>query len=89
MRPIPIKHRKQIDSNDYFRTCIHNNFKCSGPVEIDHTLIYNRKQVSEMYAYRPCCEFHHRIEKDKMKKNYREYMSIKEKNIRLMKERHL
>lgn len=60
MRPIPPAHRRAIDADPFFRTCVRRrDGKCSGRITIDHAFIYQGRQISEMWAYVPVCWFHH------------------------------
>jgi len=59
MRPIPSAMRKQIDSDVYYKTCARRNWECSGRITIEHALLYQGKQVNEMWALVPLCWYHH------------------------------
>lgn len=59
MRPIPLAHRKIISTDPYFRTCARSNDECSGRITIEHAWIYQGRQINELWAYVPLCEYHH------------------------------
>lgn len=59
MRPIPLAHRKLIDTDPYFRVCARRNGQCSGRITIEHAWEYGGRQINEMWAYLPLCEYHH------------------------------
>lgn len=60
MRPIPLKHRKQIDTDPFFKRCVRfEEGSCSGRITIEHVFIYANRQISEMWNYLPLCWFHH------------------------------
>jgi len=59
MRPIPLKHRRQIDSDPYYETCARANGDCRGRITIEHAFIYAGRQINEMWAYVPLCWRHH------------------------------
>lgn len=60
MRPIPIKLRKKINEDPYYKVCARNKEGfCSGRITIEHAFIYARKQISEVFSLIPLCWFHH------------------------------
>lgn len=59
MRPIPLNHRKIIDSDPYFRQCARRSGDCSGRITIEHSFLFKNAQVSEIWAYVPLCWHHH------------------------------
>lgn len=75
MRPIPKKHREIISSDPYFRVCARRNHDCDGRITIEHAWIYGGKQINELWAYVPLCEFHH-LRKG-LNKEINHYLSIK------------
>ena len=59
MRSISSTHKRQIDSDPYFKKCI----LCGQKPEIHHCFIYQGKQIAELWNYVPLCHFHHVGEK--------------------------
>ena len=60
MRPIPLKLRKVIDTDPYYRTCARaEDGGCWGRITIEHALIYAGKQINELWCLLPLCWFHH------------------------------
>ncbi len=56
MQPIPQKHRKLIDQDTYYKSCV---ICGSREVEIHHVFIYSGRQISDMWNYQPVCRKHH------------------------------
>lgn len=60
MRFIPLKHKKIINSDPYYRRCARwADGNCDGRMTIEHALIYAGQQIAEMWNYVPLCWFHH------------------------------
>jgi len=74
VRPIPPKHRKLIDEDPFFKTCIRSSEgTCSGRITIEHCWVYRSRQINEIWAYVPLCWQHHLVDLDK---NYNRYISL-------------
>jgi hypothetical protein len=64
MRPIPPTHKKVIDSDPFFKKCARCiDGGCAGRITIEHALIYGGRQIAELWAYVPLCEYHHAVNK--------------------------
>lgn len=61
MRPIPIKHRKIINSDPYFKkSCLSQEYGTyENRIVIHHTWIYGGKQINELWAYMPLTNDEH------------------------------
>lgn len=61
MRPIPLKHRKIIDSDPYFKiSCLSSKRPFFGDrIVIHHAWAYAGKQINEMWNYCPLLESEH------------------------------
>ena len=56
MKPIPLKHRKQIDADPYFKKCA----LCGRiGVQVHHVFQGAHGQIAEMWNYQPLCVEHH------------------------------
>lgn len=64
MRPISPKLRKQIDQDPFYRSCCLKSYRCEGPIQIHHNLIYSGRQQNYKFCLLPLCEAHHKIEKN-------------------------
>lgn len=62
MRPIPLSMRNEIDRDPYFKVCARKGFDCSGRITIEHAWIYAGRQINELWALVPLCEYHHLYE---------------------------
>jgi hypothetical protein len=58
MRTIPLKLRKLIDIDPFYRHCIIGR-TCQGRIQIHHGFIYSGKQQSKSWALVPLCAKHH------------------------------
>lgn len=75
MRPIPQNHRKQFDIDPYFKKCARaDEGECEGRITIEHAWIYASKQINEMWAYLPLCEWHHLG--DGLDKHLNQYLTL-------------
>lgn len=54
MVKIPESHKRVIDEERYFRSCL----LCGAYPEIDHNFVQG-KQIPEIWAYAPLCKNHH------------------------------
>ena len=64
MRPIPLKTRKEIKSDPFYKTCARaEDGSCQGRITIEHALIYAGRQINEKWALIPLCEYHHAVDK--------------------------
>ncbi len=64
MRPIPPKLRSLLEAMPRMRMCeLHyNKFgPCEGRIEWHHTIIYQGRQLSEMFAILGVCTRHHNM----------------------------
>lgn len=65
MTPIPPKIRKQIDTDPFYKICALTNqhdHVCAGRITIDHSIIYQGKQLQEIWALTPVCERGHGVD---------------------------
>jgi len=63
MRPLTPKLKREIDENPYFKVCARRNDDCDGRITIEHAFIYAGRQINEIWALLPLCEYHHSIGK--------------------------
>lgn len=62
MRPISKKNREIIDTDPYYRKCARSSeMDCRGRITIEHALIYAGRQIDEIWALLPICEYHHAV----------------------------
>lgn len=59
MRPIPPKLRLAMSKDPYYSKCCRADGNCSGRITWEHAIIYNGKQVNEIWAIIPLCFYHH------------------------------
>ena len=58
MRPIPKKMREILADDPLFKICIHRGdpgHVCDSGITWEHSIIYGRKQINELWAIVPCC----------------------------------
>lgn len=66
MSPIPQKIRKQIDQLPFYKVCSKAcvpGHTCDGKITMEHTIIFGGKQLQELWAIIPICEFGHSVNK--------------------------
>lgn len=64
MRPISQKIRKIISTEPYYKFCARTNWgDCDGRITMEHAFIYSGRQINEIWAIIPLCEFHHSLGK--------------------------
>jgi hypothetical protein len=74
MRPIPPKMKQEMDASGRMKTCCINNLNCRGAVQWHHVWIYAHRQINEIWAIVPACEFHHeKAESPQIKKLFQYY----------------
>lgn len=62
MRPIPQKLKEAILADPFYKKCArHQDGSCEGRITWEHALIFAGKQVNELYAIIPLCEYHHAV----------------------------
>lgn len=62
MRKISDPVRKVINTDPYYTKCARcNEGTCKGRITMEHTLIYAGKQIDEVWAIIPLCEYHHAV----------------------------
>ena len=59
MNSIPIKLKKQLSEDEYYKTCVRKNEECKGRITWEHAILYAGKQVQERFAIIPLCYYHH------------------------------
>lgn len=60
MRPIPEKMKRVMAADPYYQKCVHASSDCQGRIEWDHSFIYAGRQINEVWAILPTCQWHHR-----------------------------
>jgi len=60
VRPIPEKMKRQMAADPYYQKCVHQSQECQGRIEWDHVFTYGGKQINEVWAILPTCQWHHR-----------------------------
>lgn len=62
MRPIPQALKKQILTDPYYLQCARSSEGgCEGRITFEHAIIYAGKQLNELWAIIPLCEYHHAV----------------------------
>lgn len=75
MRPIPLEHRKIIDSDPYYKKSCLSGLK--GHIEIHHAWIYAGKQISELWNYMPLLkDEHEEVHKNLALRNKVKFLSL-------------
>lgn len=59
MKPIPVKLRKSMNADPYYKTCARLDAECSGRITFEHAFIYAGRQIQEKFAIIPLCWHHH------------------------------
>lgn len=65
MTPIPQKIRKQIDEDQFYKTCAlydQHGHTCAGRITMDHSVIYAGQQLQELWAIVPSCAAAHGVD---------------------------
>lgn len=63
MRPISQKNKQVIDTDPYYKKCVRRNEgNCQGRITIDHTIIFQGRQLDELWALVPVCAYHHSVD---------------------------
>ena len=59
---IPNKLLKEILADPYYKKCArHKDGNCGGRITFEHCLIFGGKQIQELWAIIPLCEYHHNV----------------------------
>ena len=60
MRKIPLKLRKEMSDDPYYKSCLRKKEgNCKGRITWEHCWMYAGKQINEKWAIIPLCEYHH------------------------------
>jgi len=51
--------RKIINEDPYYKFCARSSEECSGRLTCEHALTYAGRQVNDLFAIIPLCEYHH------------------------------
>lgn len=62
MRKIPTKLKEEMSIDPYYKKCARFNSECNGRITWEHAWIYAGKQINEVWAIIPLCEYHHLYE---------------------------
>lgn len=65
MSPIPIKLRKELVADRYYKTCCLKEFPnhiCGGRITWEHTIIYAGSQLQTRWAIIPICASAHNVD---------------------------
>lgn len=65
MNNIPLKIRKKIEQDPFYRTCAlygQHNHICDGRVTIEHTVVFAGKQLQELWALIGLCAHGHGVD---------------------------
>lgn len=81
MRPISKKVKDQILSDEFYDTCCRaDEGDCQGGITWEHALIYASRQMDEVFAILPVCEYHHAVgiyqDTGKLDKKKHEWIAI-------------
>ncbi len=64
MRKIPQELKDEIASDPYYdKCCMAFRGGCDGRITIEHAIIFAGKQLNELWALLPICEWHHAVNK--------------------------
>lgn len=78
MRPIPIKMREQMANDEYYKRCarerVFQDHVCKGRITFEHCFVYAGRQINEVWAIIPLCEYAHF---EILDKNKNQYISLK------------
>ncbi|MCK5015469.1 MAG: hypothetical protein KAS32_00190 [Candidatus Peribacteraceae bacterium] len=62
MRTISTRVKKRISDDPFYDQCCRLDEKdCDGCITWEHALIYAGRQMDEVFAILPVCEFHHAV----------------------------
>lgn len=61
MRRISDKVKQKILQDKFYTKCARHGSECKGRITWEHTLIYAGKQIDEVWAIIPLCEYHHAV----------------------------
>lgn len=62
MRQISPRVKKVIDTDKYYRTCARwEDGNCTYHITMEHALIYEGRQIDEVWAIIPLCTYHHAV----------------------------
>lgn len=76
MRPIPLKIRKQINNDPWYKFCC----RCGDyrKIEIHHTIIWQGRQLNELWSLVPACnDCHRKVGQDRNVKEYFEWIALR------------
>lgn len=78
---IPKQILNQILNDKYYSKCArHKENTCKGRVTFEHVFIYGGKQIQEVWAIIPLCEFHHNVlsyqDTGDLRKDLNEYIAL-------------
>lgn len=79
--PIPSKVLSKILEDPYYQKCSRSLEKsCHGRITFEHVWIYAGKQIQEVWAIIPLCEYHHDVctfqDGGDLKKELNQYISL-------------
>ncbi|MHA1401637.1 MAG: hypothetical protein ACTSQE_14905 [Candidatus Heimdallarchaeaceae archaeon] len=81
MRPISPKIKKHISEDEFYEVCCREEEgDCDGGITMEHALIYAGRQIDEIFAIIPVCEYHHGVNQyqggGKLDKKKHEWIAI-------------
>lgn len=63
MRTIPTSLRKKLASDPYYQKCARACSECDGRITFEHAIVFAGRQLNELWAIIPLCEYHHAVNK--------------------------
>lgn len=81
MRAISQKNKNVINTDPFYQSCIRQKEgTCQGCITMEHALIYGGRQMDEIFAILPVCEYHHAVnqfqDSGDLNKKLHEYIAI-------------
>lgn len=62
MRAVSKKVKDKILADDFYEKCCRRDEgDCAGGISLEHALIYAGRQIDEVFAILPVCEYHHAV----------------------------
>lgn len=81
MRKISKTNKDIIATDEFYDVCCRaDEYDCAGGITIEHALIYAGRQMDEIFALLPVCEYHHGVntyqDRGKLDKKKHEWIAI-------------
>ena len=80
MGKIPPKILSKILADPYYKVCCRKNKDCGGRITFEHVFIYAGRQIQEIWAIIPLCEYHHDVgayqDKGDLRKDINQWIAL-------------